>query len=214
MEPWQMFALFGAAFGVFYAVAAATNRRKPATLDLPEGSLLRLVAPSGTYRTRLVNVTSRGIIVSAPLQHSSYVPLHPGEKIIVQAPMPEGIITFRCEVANRSADEHEIVLTRPERVRKHDRRSEPRFTIWEDKPVKVNRGEGALVDLSAGGAKVFTMEVVRPGDFLSLFLPEGFGEVSGWALEAIPASRHGRKGSELRIQFDNPLNGLSIRARA
>ena len=214
MEPLQMIALFGGAFGVAYAAASLVKRRKPAALDLPEGALLRLVAPSGTYRTRLVAVTAKGIVIGAPLQHSSYVPLHAGEKLIVQAPVAEGIVTFRSEVSSRSADEHEIVLTRPERIRRNDRRSEPRFTIWEDKPVKVNRTEGELVDLSAGGARVFTLESVKPGDFLSLLLPEGFGEVSGWALEAIPSCRHGRRGSDLQIQFESPLVGLGIRARA
>ncbi len=217
MEVWQMIGLFMVVFGASWAVGAIRSskpRQAEELRDIPENAKLRLIAPGGSYRSRFLSLSEAGMVVSAPLQQSHFVPLHEGEKIVVQVPLSSGILTFHTEIVKRRSEGHELVLRLPERARKSDRRSEPRFTKWSGEKAAINGRTSEIVDLSAGGARIYTDQHVAAGDHIRVTLPEGLGEAWGWALEIVPASRHAVRGSELRIQFEAPLSGLVSKTRA
>lgn len=216
METWQLIGLFMAVFGASWAVASFRNsrpRQAEQLREIPENAKLRLIAPGGSYRSRFISLGSEGLVVSAPLQQSHFVPLHESEKIVVQIPLADGILTFHTDICERRNEGHELVLRAPERVRKSDRRSEPRYTKWAGLHAAINGRKSEIVDLSAGGARIYTDQPISAGDHIRVSLPEGLGEAWGWALETIPASRHAVRGAELRIQFEAPLSGLISKTR-
>ena len=133
---------------------------------------------------------------------------------MIQAPLNDSIITFRAAVIGRNSDTHEFTLATPERVRHVDRRSEPRDTSLEGCIVSLNNQSAKLVDISAGGARVLSPAYgIRPGDAVSLNLPDEMGTAYGWALETIPTADGAHRANWVRIRFETPLEGINTISR-
>lgn len=188
-------------------------RSKPVNherLELPEGSVLRLITPSGGYRSHFKSSDEDGICVSAPLHDNRYIPLRIGESVVVQAPGFDGLLTFRTQVTHRDSQSHQLILALPENIRRTNRRCEIRIKSVTNQSAKLN-GKGAQVqDLSAWGAKVRTNERISAGDMIELELNTEFGTTRGYALESRTAAFEGNLGREIRIRFEEPLAGLLV----
>lgn len=204
--------VFGLSMAISYAMSAS-KRKRQSNLSLPENTSVRLVGPGGVYRSYFLRKSSKGLVFSAPLQRDNYVPVRPDECLMVQVPVEGSIITFRASVRNRDKDTHEITLNFPERVRQVDRRSEPRDRSLEGSEIALNSQTATLVDLSAYGAKVITLDDIKPGDTIRLDLPNDYGQAYGWALESSAVASNGRQARAVRIRFDTPLSGMKSKQR-
>jgi hypothetical protein len=198
------------AFAVWF-IGSRVARKRPTGLSLtvPPGAVLRLVGPGGAHRCHLLDGGPAGWRVSAPLRADVYVPLRAGDRIWVQAPCEDGLLGFWTIVRSRCASDHSLILDPPRRWKTMERRSEPRLAMPPDTSVEVNGAQGTLIDLSAGGAKVETMARLEPGDPVTLALPKGMGEVSGWALEVTMVGRT----RQSRVVFERPFAALRSAAR-
>lgn len=201
--------LFTGCLLISYGVASARRAYRP-KVALPENAPARLVGVNGVYRCHYQRTTPTGLVFSAPLQQDRYVPIRPGEKLLVQVPSPDGALTFRTQVALRDAETHELVLEHPAYVRRVDRRSESRDSRCRGTMALVNGDEAVLWDLSAGGAKVLTPTAITPGESVSVKLPEGLGEAHGWALDSRTEAVDGALLKAVRIQFEQPLAGITV----
>lgn len=199
--------VFGLSMGLSYLI---TYRRRVLPIGLPveENTSCRLVGPGGDYRSYYLRATRKGLVFSAPLHRDNFVPLRVGEKVMVQAPAENAIITFRTEIVGRDPETHEFLLAKPERIRRVDRRAELRDTTLAGEAVEINQEPGELVDLSAYGAKILTATPVLPGDTVRLELPFEYGTAYGWILEATPAAFGPHLGHTVRIKFNAPLSGM------
>lgn len=208
----QDFVLAVAAFGSAYLLARWLSP-KPATpsVDLPIGTLVRLVTTGGAYRCRVSRCGPDGIDVSAPLHHDRFVPLRPGQTVIVQVPEPGGLLTFRTEIVQRDSESHVLHMSRPSALRRTDRRTEPRLTTVEGDLALVDSVEARMVDLSASGARVVTFADPRAGDRVRLDLKAHGACAFGWVLASEAAQLRGRPARELRIRFEEPLDGIAPR---
>ncbi len=205
-----LFALvFGFSMAVTYLVSSWKGRRVQ-EVNLPAETKVRLIGAGGAYRCYYLRTDSEGLVFSTPLQKDRYVPLRIGDSLIVQAPTTDGLVTFSSEILDRCPESHELRLSHPKIVRRTDRRSEPRLTIFDEAHVQVNGQASELKDLSAGGSRLVTKAVIGPGDRVSVTLPRGMGHVEGWTLDAQPAAFEGHPAREVRIQFDQPLAGLHL----
>lgn len=206
------FAVFATALvcGFLFSWQVVARRSRPIKHDFVEGARFKLVTPTGAYRCYVERVTSKGIQVSAPLHRDSYVPLRVGDLVLVQTATPDGLYTFRTAVTHRMIETHSLLLGHPSTIRKTERRSYPRQTPIGDGRCKLNGVTSQLCDFSEFGAKIVSECLVEPGDSVIVELPDGMGEVYGWALDSMPVS--GKR--EARIRFQDPLNHLSsLRAR-
>lgn len=213
-EVLSMIGLFAVVFGTSLALTylfthLRANKRE--NVSLPEGAKVRMVGAGGSYRCYFARSEPKGLVFSAPLQRDRYVPLRVGDSLIVQAPFEGGLLTFSGEIIERSAEAHEIMVAHPKIVRRMDRRSEARDTTCRGSEALLNGMAAKMVDLSAGGARVLAGGTVKPGEIVTLELPLGLGAVPGWALESLPAAWMDRQGSEIRIQFQQPLVGLAVK---
>lgn len=209
----SMLGLFALVFGFSMAVTylvSSWKGRKVQEVNLPAETKVRLVGAGGAYRCYYLRTEREGLIFSTPLQKDRYVPLRIGDSIIVQAPTSEGLVTFSSEILERSSESHELRLGHPKIVRRTDRRSEPRLTLFDEAVVQLNGQPSHLKDLSAGGGRVVTKAVIGPGDRVTMSLPKGLGKVEGWTLDTQPAALEGHPAREVRIQFDQPLAGLHL----
>lgn len=207
----DLFALFFLVVGLSYLLTRAamkTKRVKTSDLELVDGQVLRLITPSGSYRTHLVATRSGSLLISAPLHRDRYVPLRVGEKIVVQSPGFDSLLTFHTTVTDRDSVTHELTLSPPTWFRRTDRRCEPRFLAVKGEHASLNRKPAVLQDLSAWGAKLITSERVSPGDYVAVQLPSEYGEARGYALEVRSSAWEGRSCCEVRIRFEEPLSGL------
>lgn len=200
--------VFAASIGISYLLTR--SRRKLVTLvPLPENARVRMVGPGGSYRCFFLRRSKLGLVFSAPIQRDHYVPVRVGESMMVQAPLADSILTFRTSVVERDVDTHEFTLANPERIRHVDRRSERRDSTLSGSIIRLNDQPASLQDLSAGGAKVISNLLVRPGDTVKVELPGDYGTIYGWALEATPTAQGTGVSRELRIRFEEPLSGLA-----
>lgn len=211
VEILQLVGLLGAVFVLSWVAGwwLVGRKRRPMTLvPIAENCRVRMVGPGGTYRCYFVRRTKSGLVFSAPLQRDRYVPVKVGDALMVQAPLADGLVTFRSHVSDRNAETHEFTLAMPERIREVDRRSEPRDAQYSGTIVRVNDESASLINLSGSGARIVTNAVIHPGDNIYLDLPSELGTVHGWALECLPTNAGSRVAQEIRIRFEEPLSGL------
>ncbi len=202
--------LFGGSMAIAYTLTAAGSRRR-AKLDVAPGSSVRLIAPGGAYRCFFVRFDARGLVFAAPMDHDVYVPFHPGESIMVQAPQEAGVLCFRSCVVERNPFTHEFTLARPTAAKVVERRHEPRDGSYEGSEAELNGKKARMLNLSAMGARLIAPDGVKPGDWVQLSLPLGLGLVEGWALDARPSRLDGRPARDVRLRFAAPAPGLRAR---
>jgi len=207
----QLVGVFSVVFGVTVAISYGIHvvkRPRINKVDLPENATVRMVGAGGVYRCHYLRAERRGLVFSSPIQRDHYVPLRAGESLMIQVPMPESLLTFRTTILERDADQHEFLLAHPEGIKRIDRRSEVRDTTIDGQEAILNGDSATMVDLSAGGAKVITSQVVDPGDQVRLELPANLGSAYGWALESTATHRGRQSARAVRIKFQVPLSGL------
>lgn len=198
--------LFVTSAAVAYVITLMGQRRREALPSMAPNTSLRLVGPGGVYRCHFLRLDRDALVVSAPLYRDHYVPVRPEEKLMVQAPVPDGLMTFRTHVLSRDAGDHTLRLARPEQFRLVDRRAEPRSVGVAGRSAVVNGSGAELVNLSAGGARVKTPLAVRAGERLEVRLGEG--ACYGWALESVPDTLGTLPARSVRVRFETPLDGL------
>ncbi len=186
--------------GCWLGFSIAQARRKlPA---LAPGTVLRLRAGSGMYRTRIVEDSSAHWIIEAPVQRDRYVPLRPQEPVTVEATTDSGLLRFRTEVCGRDVETRRIRIEKPRDWFCVNRRGEERRSDLEDMPVYVESRDARLVDLSCSGARVIANGSLARGERLRLDLPWSSTPVFAWALDVQPSP----DGScEVRVRFEEPL---------
>lgn len=175
-----------------------TELRKGKLIPPAEGTTMRLRAPAGMYRSKLISADPKGWKISAPLSRNHYVPLRVGEQLSIEAPVDGGVYLFKTVITARDNETHELVLQPPTHIAPRDRRDVKRCPRNED--VLVEGQTGHLVDISSLGARLKTAKRYVPGDRVRLELPEGL--MYAWVLEAWP-TRHGDDWREnLRVRFE------------
>ena len=198
-------ALFCAAILVacaFTRLATMGKRRLP---PLDAHTPMRLSTLSGVYRARLVTADANGLVLTAPLQRDHYVPIRPGERVSVEAPVPNGVVLFRTTVTERRSEPHEVCLASPKEVHFSDRRHEARDKRWAGFKITLNGHRAELLDVSPHGAKVLCETRVATGELCLLTLPQPLGQARGWALECTPAAFGTSQGTVIRFRFYEAL---------
>lgn len=201
-----------ASFGVAY-FATRMRRRTLPLVPLSPGDSARVVGPGGVARCRFVEADKKGLVFTDPIQTKCSTEFKVGETVMVQAPVADSIVTFRAEILSHDSDAGQFRVSYPERVRHVDRRSEDRDTSMAGSIVRLNDRPASIENLSASGARVLVSTPVKPGDVVCLELPDGIGEVYGWALEAVPSASGNSSSRSVRVRFDEPLAGLSSAPR-
>lgn len=158
------------------------------------------------YRCYFIREERDTLVVSAPLHRDHFVPVRPEEKLMVQLPVPDGLVTFRTYVVSRDSDDHTLRLAKPTHYRLVDRRAELRSTQVAGQAAVVNGSGAELVNLSAGGARVRTPLSLRAGERVEVKIGEG--ACFGWALESIPDVLGTLPARSVRVRFESPLSGL------
>lgn len=205
---YEMLALMGAVLiGSFLlARAVVAAKGKPSRdLRLHQGAKLKLLTPSGAYRCQVESSGPKGIVTTAPLYRDSYVPIRIGEKVVVQVPYEDRLLTFHSSVLARDGVYHRMTLAFPTAYRLSDRRSVPRTKLQERVETQLNGAPAAFVEVSSMGARIVTLEKVGPGDFVNIEITAGGEKVSGAVLGAEPAAIGNRMGREIRVRFDDPV---------
>ncbi len=167
------------------------------------GGTVRLKTTSGVYRTRLLAVDAAGWHLTAPLSRDAYVPLRPGEEVVLEAPVMGGAILARTSVASRDADTHEVIVAMPKRAHSIERRETRRVSESEGLPAKVESKAAVLLDVSPFGARVECEAEVGSGERVRLDLPWSEEPVFAWVLEVLPVlGTHGR-WTACRVRFED-----------
>lgn len=196
--------------GAYLVTRAMSRSPRPASraLDVAPGTSLRLVVPGGAYRSRIQACEGETVRVDAPLHQDTYVPLRVGQTVVGQIGDLDSVLTFRTEVVARDPQDHSLILAQPRFLRRGNRRCEPRLIGVQREPASLDGERAEILDLSANGARVVTTANVQPGDRVRLDVPHSDGPAFGWALQCRTETMEGRMAREVRIQFEEPLEGL------
>lgn len=195
--------LFSLSVGASYALVKFKGGFKRPVSLAPDTPLL-MSSPGGSYRSRFLMATSEGWVVAAPLQRDAFVPLRVGESMVVQAPAPGGVWTFRTEVLDRQMEGHLIVLSAPAKPHLVDRRGDKRDQRVRGEEVMLNGVPSELLDISSHGAAVLSAAPLANGDGILLAMQGLEFEARGWALECAPL-RHADGRRNVRICFSEPI---------
>lgn len=187
------------------------KKEQKSHLEIPEGTKLKVLTPSGAYRCFVETANQEGIVVSAPIHRDVYVPLRVGELVVVQVSHAGGLQTFQSRITNRNNNDHLMTLEWPKHVRLSDRRSSPRVIYSSFESSQLNKKPSKLIDLAEMGAKMVSQENLMPGDWVNVQLPDSYGQVYGWVLDTSPSRIAGLAGNIVRVRFENPITLLSAR---
>ena len=156
-------------------------------------SVLRVRAAGCVYRSRLVGLGPEFWTISAPLNRDCFVPIRPGEEVVVEAACKGGALVFRSHVLERSAGDHTFRLERPKEIHKLERREHRRWPEFAGRRLEIEGMGGEVVDLAEGGARIRTRYRTDKGERVKLGLP--WGEIAyGWVLS--------REGEDVRVRFE------------
>lgn len=160
----------------------------------PVGSVLRLRASSGVYRSNLMKLGGSVWTISAPLQRDTYVPLRVGEEIVVEAASKHGALVFRSQIVARHTHPHSFSIQCPDKIHQIERREHKRWPHLSGEPVKLEGQNGRIIDLSEGGARIQSPCRTHKGDRVRLDMPWG-QEIYAWVLSS--------EGNEARLRFED-----------
>lgn len=194
---------------IMWLIAAHRNR-----LDFEPGTVVRMVGPGGAYRCHFQFMRGDNLVFSSPIQADRYVPIRVGERLLVQAPGNDCLITFRSNVLERDSSKHELVLEPPTYVRRTERRSEDRRSRLAGEDALMNGEVAEVVDLSAAGTCLLTYRKPVPGERVRVVLPSTGLDAFGWTLDCSRASLGTHQAYRVRVQFEEPLAGLGLGSRS
>ena len=154
---------------------------------LVPGLVVELVVPEGEYegkyRTRIEDVGERLISVGSPFIKSDIVPLRVGTKLKLIFWDELSAYSFSTKIKQRIAlPIHLFVLKMPDSILKVQRRNFVRVTVIKPITFQKVTGEGlsdsfigTMLDLSGGGLRFLTEELVEDKSILNvqLELPKG-----------------------------------------
>ncbi|HWA82493.1 MAG TPA: flagellar brake protein [Fimbriimonadaceae bacterium] len=184
---------FAVALGTAWLfVKVALHFRKK--LIPPVGSVLRIRASSGSYRSTLMKLGGSVWTISAPLQRDAYVPLRVGEEVVIEAASERGALLFRSTIVARHTHPHSLTIRRPDKIHQIERREHKRWPHLAGEAVKLEGQNGRIIDLSEGGARIQSAYRTYKGDRVRLDLPWGEA-IYGWVLSA--------EGNETRLRFED-----------
>lgn len=177
---------FGAAW-----LSIRIDRRRAAKGVPPNGTILRIRANSGCYRSRIESTSGSLWAISAPIQRDGYVPLRVGEELVVEGGALGAAVIFRTEVAARETGV--LRVRRPKKIHRVERRHYRRNPALTGVKVSVDGATGRILDFSEGGAKVETSFRVVRGGRVSVQFPWG-ASVGAWVMST--------EGREARLRFE------------
>ncbi|MFY9233246.1 MAG: flagellar brake protein [Fimbriimonadaceae bacterium] len=197
-----LFALvFAGSFGLAWLLVAW--RKRATRLKLAPGMILRLRGREGVYRASVISENALGWVLGAPIKRDHYVPLRPGELLVAEAAGENGACIFRTEVLSRDIETHQIVIARPQRHSRLERREMSRKRLVSTLDALLDGDEARVVDLSEHGARVATRLPLSKGERVRLDISGRPEPMFGWILEALPGGSFGYNGSEVRVRFES-----------
>jgi len=202
-----MAVLFAGSMGIAYMVTSL-KRGRALCLDISEGHSVRVLMPGGAYRCRFVRQDRGGLVLTAPMEQDRFVPVRPGESVMIQAPQNDSLLCFRSDILGRDGKLHEFTVANPSTIKRIERRGEKRDKSYLGSKAKLNGVSADMIDLCTMGAKLVSPAIVAAGDFITLELPMGLGKIEGWALATHPAAFEGKPAREVRIKFMAPVPGM------
>ena len=200
------FLVFAASFGLSYAISKLVIYLRPLPMP-PDNATLRIRGEGGLiYRARFLGPNAKGWSFSVPMQRDSYVPLRVGEALTIEATAPGGLLLFRSKVIDRQTEPQQLVIDKPARVMKVERRKSPRTARVEGLTVRVDDVRGTLVDLSSRGACFESPRLHEKGERIRLQFPFSNEPVFGWLLDVQPKGRGAIDGSLCRVVFEEAID--------
>jgi c-di-GMP-binding flagellar brake protein YcgR len=134
-NPADLILFFGAGFGLSLAIAWMLRKMaEQARLRLTprEFATLRIRAGVGSYRSKMISTSGSVWHIALPIQRDAYVPLRVGEEVVIEAAGPEGALIFRSHILARETDPACLIISKPKRICKVERREHQR---WRNGPT-------------------------------------------------------------------------------
>ncbi len=197
--------VFAATFGASYLVVWFSRGLKGSAVPI-EGGAVRLKCTHGVYRSRFLGVSSAGWRLTAPLSRDSYVPLRPGDELVLEAPVVGAALTARTRVVSRDADSHELMVARPSRTHRLERRETRRLLEPNGVSCTLEGSEAAIVDISRFGARLDCSAAVGSGERVRLDLQWFEEPVFAWVLEVLPVEGSRGRRTLCRVRFEDGVS--------
>ncbi len=202
-EILTLLASFSAVFAVGYIggrgyMALRSMGNKSAQTPV-ENAKVRMKTSDALYRCRLVSKDGSSWTFTAPMHRDNYVPVSVGESVKCEVVANGGLLIFETKVIARKSIEGTIVVAAPKSVKLDNRRMNlDRREV--DMDVVVAGKNGAVIDLSPGGARVKIQGFEREGNMVRIDLPSGESRCA-----TVVDSKNDQFGSVIRLKFDEPI---------
>lgn len=193
------------AWGVFQIRHRLVRRRQLALK--PAGPLL-IKTRTGIYRSHFEHAEAGQWVISAPLSRDNYVPLQPGEEVLVDAPVEGGALLFRTKVLSRDARTHLVTIGLPERLHLTERREARRLRA-QDLECQINGVRGRVLNHSAEGALILSSAKLAAGDLV--IVQVGERGVRGDVLDSLYEAFGDIMGGLTRVRFHEPTRLFELR---
>lgn len=195
---------FAACVGLSYAWFAWRRRKRPA-LSPEVNTTVRFRSGGAMYRSSFLRETTKGWLLSAPIQREHYVPIRVGEEIKAEIATPKGVLFFRSEVLERTTHPWRLLIRAPDHFELRERRSHPRRRDLEGLRADIDGHAAVLMDLSTLGARVTSTVCGERGERIRVDLPWLAAPCFAYVVEVAPPRDPQSTGIEMRLRFEEPL---------
>ena len=188
-------------------IVAVKFKRRHKTLPIPKlNAVLRISSSGCIYRSHFIGERPGGWAFTPPLQRDAYVPIRPGDYIIMETVMEQGVVIFKTTVTERSMNPPMLVCQKPTFWHVEDRRDFARIDEIGHLQAKLDGDKVALMDMSACGARIRSQARRQPGDRVKLEVA-GFDEpILGYVLDS--DQKGDRFITRLRFEEETDLRAL------
>jgi len=209
----ELIEIFATIGGVFvgscvlgYAATKIKRRRKPPVPQV--NAVLRILTSGTVYRAHFVGVQPEGWAFTPPLQRDNYVPLRPGEPLVIETVMNGGVMIFRTTLKARHNSPPLLIADKPTSWHLDDRRESIRIGEVGHVQTKLDGDRVGLVDVSACGARVRSQARKAPGERVKLEITGMAEAIYAWVLDV------SRKGDRymIRLRFEETADLTALTA--
>ncbi len=168
----------------------------------PFGAQVKIRTLGAIYDSRFMGTTNGGWAIESLAQAIPAVRL--GESVLVEISAPNGVVRFRSELVELMSDHNATIMRPPSETLFGNRRNKKRLVLDNRPTVYVEGTCSVLQDLSEGGAKISTPQLLRLGERIKLDIPGYRETLIGHVLEVIPNKTRGY-ANDARVVFHTPV---------
>lgn len=176
----------------------------------PFGAKVKIRTLGAIYDSRFMGTTNQGWAIESLAQAIPAVRM--GESVLVEISCEKGVVRFKSELLELMDGHNATIMRPPLETLLGNRRNQKRF-VFESRPTVYVEGTASVMqDVSEGGTRISTPQLLRCGERIKLEIPGQKEPLLGHVLEVLPNKTRGY-ANDVRVVFESPVKLSTLKKK-